>query len=77
MFFDNLLYDATSESHKSYNQMAIETKTTHGIDISKQGIDQRFNEGAQKYIQSLISQEFSTLISANIDMVRIPDINGQ
>jgi len=68
MFFDNLLYDATSESHKSYNQMAIETKTTHGIDISKQGIDQRFNEGAQKFIQSLISQELSTLVSGNIDM---------
>lgn len=47
--------------------MAIETKATHGIDISKQGIDQRFNEGAQKYIQSLISQELSTLVSANIN----------
>ena len=47
MFFDSLLYDAICETSRSYNQMAIETKSRHGVDITKQGIDQRFNEGAK------------------------------
>jgi len=68
MFFDSLLYEATSVTTKSYNQMAIEVKSGHGIDISKQGIDQRFNEGALKYIQSLISEVLSTQISQSIEI---------
>jgi hypothetical protein len=68
MFFDSLLYDAISENSKSCNQMAIEVKSRHGIDISKQGIDQRFNDGAWKYIQSLISEVLSTQISRSIDI---------
>ncbi len=69
MFINPLLrYIYPMSGFGFYNQLAIETKTTHGIDISKQGIDGRFNEGAQKFIQSLISQELSTLVSGNIDM---------
>jgi hypothetical protein len=68
MFFDSLLYDATSVTTKSYNQMAIETKSVHKVDISKQGIDQRFNESALKYIQSLMSQVLSTQVSQFIEV---------
>jgi hypothetical protein len=68
MFFDSLLYDATSEGTKSYNQMAIEVKSTHGVDISGQGIDQRFNNGAQKYIQGLIGEQLSSQVSQSIDI---------
>lgn len=67
MFFDILLYDATSEGIKSYNQMAIELRSTHGVDISVQGIDQRFNSGAQKYIQELIGEQLSNQISQSIE----------
>ena len=67
MFFDSLLYDATSEGTKSYNQMAIEVKSAHGVDISVQGIDQRFNAGAQKYIQELIGEQLSCQVSQSID----------
>jgi hypothetical protein len=67
MFFDSLLYDATSETTKSYNQMAIEAKTVYGVDISKQGIDQRFNGSAVKYIQLLISKFLKTQISQLIE----------
>ena len=52
---------------KSYNQMAIEVKSVHGVDISGQGIDQRFNEGAQKYIQ-LISELLSSQVSQIIEI---------
>ena len=68
MFFDSLLYDATSVTTKSYNQMAIEAKSAHRVDISKQGIDQRFNESALKYIQSLMSKVLSTQVSQFIDI---------
>ena len=68
MFFDSLLYDATSVTTKSCNQMAIETKSVHKVDISRQGIDQRFNEGAQKYIQSLMSDVLSTQVSQFIEI---------
>ncbi len=67
MFFDSLLYDATSEGTKSFNQMAIEVKSVHGVDISGQGIDQRFNEGAEKYIQGLIGEQLSSQVSQSID----------
>jgi hypothetical protein len=68
MFFDNLLYDATSGGTMSYNQMAIEVKSTHGVDISGQGIDQRFNEGAQKYIQGMIGEQLLSQVSQSIDI---------
>lgn len=47
--------------------MAIETKSVHKVDISKQGIDQRFNESALKYIQSLMSKTLSTQVSQFIE----------
>lgn len=67
MFFDSLLFDATSVTRKSCNQLAIETKSVHKVDISKQGIDQRFNESALKYIQSLLSKVLSTQVSQYIE----------
>jgi hypothetical protein len=47
--------------------MAIETKSVHNVDISKQGIDQRFNESALKYIQSLISKVLTNQVSQMIE----------
>lgn len=47
--------------------MAIETKSVHNVDISKQGIDQRFNESAVKYIQSLISKVLANQVSQMIE----------
>lgn len=68
MFFDSLLYDATSGNTKSYNQISVEVKTTHGVDISGQGIDQRFNKGARKYIQELMSEQLSCQVNQSIDV---------
>ena len=48
--------------------MAIETRSRFGIDISKQGIDQRFNNGALKYIQSLLGEILSTQMSRSLDI---------
>jgi hypothetical protein len=68
MFFDSLLYDATRDGTKSYNQMSVEVKSTHGVDISAQGIDQRYNQGARKYIQELISGQLSSQVFQSIDV---------
>jgi hypothetical protein len=68
MFFDNLLYDAISEKSRSCNQMAIETQSRYGVDITKQGIDQRFNEGARKYIHSLIGEVLSKQVTQSLDI---------
>jgi hypothetical protein len=68
MFFDTLLYDAISDTSRSCNQMAIETQSRYGVDISKQGIDQRFNEGARKYIHSLIGEVLSKQVTQSLDI---------
>lgn len=67
MFFDSLLYDAISGGTRSYNQMAIEARSAHGLNISGQGIDQRFNDGALKYIQLLIGEQLSSQVFQSID----------
>jgi hypothetical protein len=48
--------------------MAIETKSVYKVDISRQGIDQRFNKSALKYIQSLMSDVLSTQVSQFIEI---------
>jgi len=48
--------------------MAVEVKSSHGIDISGQGIDQRYNEGARKYIQELLSEQLSSQVFQSIDV---------
>lgn len=67
MFIDSLLYDATGDSTKSFNQIAVEVKSAHRVDISAQGIDQRYNEGAQKYVQSLIGEQLSRQVFQSIE----------
>mgnify|MGYP000995048270 CR=1 FL=1 len=68
MCFDSLLYDATGSGTKSYNQMAVEVKSNHGVDISGQGIDQRYNQGARKYILELISGQLASQVFQSIDV---------
>ncbi|MBI3882735.1 MAG: IS4 family transposase [Sphingobacteriales bacterium] len=67
MFIDSLLYDATAEITKSLNQLAINVNNKYNVAITKQGIGQRFTEGAVKYIQSLIGIQLSHQINHSID----------
>jgi len=48
--------------------MAIETKSNYRVEISKQGIDQRFNEGALKLIHTLINEVLSNQITESVDV---------
>jgi hypothetical protein len=47
--------------------MAVEVKSNYGVDISGQGIDQRYNKGALKYILELVSGQLASQISQSID----------
>lgn len=67
MFFDSLLYDAIDKDTKSYNQMAVEMKSTHRVDISCQGIDQRFNQWSRKYLQELMIEQLSSQVTQSIE----------
>jgi len=68
MFIDSLLYDASSERTKSLNQIAINTEKKYSVDISRQGIDQRYSTGAIKYVQALIGEAFAHQITKSIDV---------
>ena len=56
MFIDNLLFDAVSVNTKSLNAQAINTSGKYNVEITKQGIDQRYTPKAVKFIQTLIGE---------------------
>jgi len=68
MFIDNLLFDAVSENTKSLNALAINTNGKYNVEITKQGIDQRYTPSAVKFIQELcgelLREQFSQSIEA-------------
>lgn len=68
MFIESLLFDATSEITKSLNQLAININKKYQVSITKQGVEQRFTEGAVKYIQSLIGSQLSQQVNHSIDV---------
>jgi hypothetical protein len=67
MFIDSLLYDATADITKSLNQLAININRKYNVAITKQGVGQRFTEGAVKYVQSLIGSQLSHQVNHSID----------
>jgi hypothetical protein len=67
MFIDSLLYDATADITKSLNQIAINVNKKYHVAITKQGVGQRFTEGAVKFVQSLIGNQLSHQVNHSID----------
>jgi Transposase DDE domain len=66
-FFDLLLHQLSSGESKSLNQSSIELKSIYGIEISKQGLDKRFNDPAIEFVKKLIEKLLATEISHQID----------
>jgi hypothetical protein len=56
MFIDILLYNSSSDANKSLNQLTIETLSEHGVSISKQGMDKRFNEQSVEFIKAIFER---------------------
>lgn len=68
MFIDILLFNASSDANKSLNQLTVEALGEHGVTISKQGIDKRFNVQAVEFIKTVFEQHLSSQIfSESID----------
>jgi Transposase DDE domain len=67
MFFENLFYDSTSETTKSFNQLAINTTKKFDVEITKQGIANRYTENALKYVQAVIGDALTHQINQSID----------
>jgi hypothetical protein len=68
MFIDNLLFDAVSENTKSLNAQAINTNGKYNVEISKQGIDQRYTPSGVEFIQALcgklLKEQFNNSIES-------------
>ncbi len=62
-----MMYDVSSATSKSLNQIAIEAKSEHDIGISKQGIDKKFNEQAVTFMKLLIEKQLSQELGNQID----------
>jgi hypothetical protein len=69
-FFDLLMYDVSSGKSKSLSQMTIEAESAHGIIVSKQGLDKKFNDRTVAFLKRLIERQLSTEISHQIDTER-------
>jgi hypothetical protein len=64
-FIDILLYGSNSEK-KSLNQCAVEAKNSHKISISKQGIDNRFNDCSVSFIKAMLEDQIRSQITSEI-----------
>jgi IS4 transposase len=67
MFFDMLMYDVSSGNSKSLNRLAIEAGSEYGLEISKQGIDKRYGDGAIAFISRLIEKAMAAEIDNQIE----------
>lgn len=56
MFLDHLLNSASSDVHMSLNSNSIGLKDQFQVDISKQGINNRYTEEATLYLKSILQQ---------------------
>lgn len=67
MFIDNLLFDAVSENTKSLNAQAINTNGKYNVEITKQGIDQRYTPSGVKFIQAICFKVLQEQINNSIE----------
>jgi len=68
MFLDSLLYDAVSSNTKSLNALSINAKGKYNIEITKQGIDQRYTPEGVKYVQTLCATLLSAQLNRSIEV---------
>lgn len=56
IFLDNLLFNATSDVKKSLNNLSIEIKQNFNVDVSKQGLNDRYTEKSANFLKDILSQ---------------------
>lgn len=61
------MFDVDSGGTKSLRQISIEAISEHNIDVSKQGIDKRYNEHAIDFLKRLMEKQLSVEMQEQID----------
>lgn len=56
MFFDILLYNASVNGQMSLGQLSGEASVSYNIEITRQGLDLRFDDKAVYYVKSILEQ---------------------
>jgi hypothetical protein len=56
MFFDNQIYSASCYVVKSLNSLSIDMKQTFNVDVTKQGLHERYTQEASLYLKSVLGQ---------------------
>jgi len=56
MFLDSLLFNASSDANKSLNSLSVEMKQNFNVDVTKQGLHERYTEKTALYLKSILSQ---------------------
>lgn len=56
MFLDNILSHASSDIKKSLNSLSIDIKENYNVDVSKQGLNERYTEKAVNYLKDVLFQ---------------------
>jgi hypothetical protein len=68
--FVDLMFYAISEAYTSLNQLSHESKFTHHIEISKQGLHDKFSADSVSFSKQLLSEALShqiRLVPSNAD----------
>jgi len=66
-FLDILIKDANSERCLSLLDYSNELQTSHGISVSAQGIDDRFNDYSVKFVKSIVMRLLSSQVPVPLD----------
>lgn len=75
MFFDVLLYCANSNEPCSLDSAATRLNEIHGVNISKQSVDARFNKGAVVYVQEILTRVLEQQLSSVFQPLFLPQFN--
>lgn len=68
IFLEMLLFSASSESNISLEQACVEICKQHGISLSKQSLDERFNKEAVSFIKLLVTEQIKQQVVASPDI---------
>lgn len=63
-----MLYNSSQDQCLSLNQLSVEASSSHQVDISKQGLDQRMNSHAVGFVHRLLQTQMTNQISESLDV---------
>lgn len=74
-FLDLLIYNSSQNQCLSLNQLSVEASSGHQVDISKQGLDQRMNSHAVKFMHRLLQKQMTNQISESLEVGLMDQFN--